>query len=1328
MGQTSSLALGDGARLAVSRIDVHWDNNVGFLVELDPKKNEWVTTCSDLLEFVYVAGKGLVVKIPANAPVKFQLRISQAPISNLTYVATHADTKPLEEFLSTELFHNPNLQKEDNVVLLGDINDTDLSGGVPREMQFEWSPSNFGPHDACFAEYDRHNHKLKTLAQFSFYIGDYDRRRSSISGSEVPWIPKRRSSAASTGATSIASSTLAPTLRGLVTTSTGAPGAAPVPATSNNTTNTPTNASSTNPTASPSTVHGVDVPAIATSPSLTNNNSNWNRRHSHTQQHINLSSTNNPLSPKSHRTSISTSTAGAGASTSTSPLPPNSIRRTRSNLEDKKGRRPAKPDVLKSTGTAINGPLSATSPLSPSSTSPSSFPPIHAATTPTEGFSIRKRHLSLAGKNSGSSSGSGNKTTGAAVTSSKSSNAPVISAPTDAALRPKPELDQMDDGPLFRTTLSDLERNTASLKVRAKKVLKRAEHLREKKLELAEAEALFANAVIEASRTDVPSFKPIANAFYVNGKNILIDSLNASAKNLDSQVVEPMRRIYEQEIKLFDTRKRDFDDTSSQYYAWMARYLAGNNRKKDPKYLEKKRTFELCRFDYFTYMQDLHGGRKAQQVGLELCEYVNEEIERSAKDMATLNQAVVPKVNQVLLDMKDANKDWARQRSDREDIRRTLERGGGLVASSVNTTNPMTADPASAVSSAAPTTNTNTGATGVGSNVGNLAGASAAAVSAAAAAATSAKNNTTTRPVGPQQMSLPVSQMSPGTKDANRGLPTLRVVTDHSTSSETFSDYDEHPSALCDDPATSPTVEYMRRFPSNLTINEKLESPIVDGNASLMAAMSIPASTTLSNAVPLVGSLGSSGVAPSSAIPNDTKQGLLWSMFRQGWHKYWVVVANGKLFEYSNWKQGSESHNEPVDLKVACVREARLTDRRFCFEVVTPQSKRIYQATSDEDVAWWIAAINKGITTSLEHAAAHPYTNSPVLTGVTSKRSPLSSTPSTVATSANGQHGAGNTNGVGLGVMSPTKSTPNWPTSTSGLNRPSNALMSPDGANGSLSGTRAGSASGNVESILRYVHSIHPSNMACADCGGTSSPEWISINLLVVLCIECSGVHRGLGSHVSKVRSLTLDTNSFNKDFLDLLSRASNAQINQIYEANMPSKPPISTLEARKGHIMQKYIEKKWIKSLDRPNQQLRCAVASQNIDQAVAAMANRANVNLVVDNGSIHSGHSSSGGSANGSGQLVQVNTGSSVSDTSSGEPLVVYALRCAPADSGTFPMAELLVLNSAALPTSIPSGLTQAAMSYIQARAKPDSETTQQPLDKRVKVQKKLSFKGKR
>lgn len=52
----------------------------------------------------------------------------------------------------------------------------------------------------------------------------------------------------------------------------------------------------------------------------------------------------------------------------------------------------------------------------------------------------------------------------------------------------------------------------------------------------------------------------------------------------------------------------------------------------------------------------------------------------------------------------------------------------------------------------------------------------------------------------------------------------------------------------------------------------------------------------------------------------------------------------------------------------------------------------------------------------------------------------------------------------------------------------------------------------SVSRILREV----PGNDTCADCGA-SEPDWASLNLGILICIECSGIHRNLGVHISKV-------------------------------------------------------------------------------------------------------------------------------------------------------------------------------------------------------------------
>ena len=59
---------------------------------------------------------------------------------------------------------------------------------------------------------------------------------------------------------------------------------------------------------------------------------------------------------------------------------------------------------------------------------------------------------------------------------------------------------------------------------------------------------------------------------------------------------------------------------------------------------------------------------------------------------------------------------------------------------------------------------------------------------------------------------------------------------------------------------------------------------------------------------------------------------------------------------------------------------------------------------------------------------------------------------------------------------------------------------------------------GPEEVNMKHVLDPDLGNNCCADCGD-ENPEWASVNIGVVLCIECSGIHRNLGSHISQVCS-----------------------------------------------------------------------------------------------------------------------------------------------------------------------------------------------------------------
>ncbi|MEQ2268368.1 hypothetical protein XENORESO_015959, partial [Xenotaenia resolanae] len=81
---------------------------------------------------------------------------------------------------------------------------------------------------------------------------------------------------------------------------------------------------------------------------------------------------------------------------------------------------------------------------------------------------------------------------------------------------------------------------------------------------------------------------------------------------------------------------------------------------------------------------------------------------------------------------------------------------------------------------------------------------------------------------------------------------------------------------------------------------------------------------------------------------------------------------------------------------------------------------------------------------------------------------------------------------------------------------------------------------------LQSIRSIR-GNGRCADCD-VQNPDWASLNLGALICIECSGIHRNLGTHLSRVRSLDLD--EWPLELIKVMSAIGNELANSVWEAN----------------------------------------------------------------------------------------------------------------------------------------------------------------------------------
>ncbi|KAM9945685.1 hypothetical protein ACTFIT_003956 [Dictyostelium discoideum] len=261
------------------------------------------------------------------------------------------------------------------------------------------------------------------------------------------------------------------------------------------------------------------------------------------------------------------------------------------------------------------------------------------------------------------------------------------------------------------------------------------------------------------------------------------------------------------------------------------------------------------------------------------------------------------------------------------------------------------------------------------------------------------------------------------------------------------------------------------------------------------------------------------------------------------WKQRWVVLNQESISIYKSQEQQETSKKEPkksIQIIFCSAKVVKSTNDKYTFQVLTTDKTLHFSCVSGSQMLNWITCIQSAQSISMEAYLKYK----------------------------TGGGGSGGSGGGGHSSHSRTNSNTSS-SSVNSSNRLSMRLKEDDVEDGVQK-----MLDENKESLNKLLE--QEDNKYCSDCG-CPSPLWASINLGVFICINCSGVHRNLGVHLSKVRSVTMDI--WDRNMIQFFrDTGGNDKVNQLYEYNIPPQfkklTPDSTMEERDKYIRSKYEHK----------------------------------------------------------------------------------------------------------------------------------------------------------